>query len=57
MGVVRDAAVAWEAKNKFYKELGGGFWFSYPLVAETCDGVLNDINGFHVTNEHAIQAL
>lgn len=57
VGVVRDATVAWEAQNKFYKELGNGFWFSYPLVAETYDGVLNDINGFHVTKEHTMQAL
>lgn len=57
VGVVRDAAVAWEAKNRFYKDLGHDIWFSYPLVAETYDGVLNDINGFHVTKEHAMQAL
>ena len=57
VGVARDAAVAWEAKNKFYKELGGGFWFSYPVVAETYDGVLNDINGFHLTPAHVTEAL
>jgi L-aminopeptidase/D-esterase-like protein len=57
VGVVRDAAVAWEAKNKFYKDLGNDIWFSYPLVAETYDGILNDINGFHITKAHAMQAL
>lgn len=57
VGVVRDAAVAWEAAHKFYKELAPNVWFSYPLVAETYDGALNDINGFHVTKEHAMQAL
>ena len=57
VGVVRDAAVAWEAAHKYYKELAPDIWFSYPLVAETYDGVLNDINGFHVTKEHAMQAL
>lgn len=57
VGVVRDAAVAWEAAHKFYKELAPDVWFSYPLVAETYDGALNDINGFHVTKEHAMQAL
>lgn len=57
VGIVRDAAVAWEARHKFYKDLGNDLWFSYPLVAETYDGVLNDINGFHVTKEHVWQAL
>ncbi|GAB3986466.1 P1 family peptidase [Spirosoma daeguense] len=57
VGIVRDAVVAWEAKNKYYKDLGNDIWFSYPLVAETYDGILNDINGFHVTKEHVMQAL
>ncbi len=33
------------------------FWYSYPLVAETYDGVLNDINGFHIKPEHVWHAL
>ncbi len=57
VGVVRDATVAWQAQKKFYNTQGGGFWFSYPLVAETYDGLLNDVNGFHVTREHVMQAL
>ena len=52
VGVVRDAVVRWQvAKGFLYQD------FSYPMVAETYDGVLNDINGFHVTPEHAIRAL
>jgi D-aminopeptidase len=34
-----------------------GFWWSLPVVAETWDGYLNDINGFHVKPEHAFHAL
>jgi D-aminopeptidase len=55
VGVVRDAAIAWRVKQ------GGadasGYWWSLPVVAETWDGWLNDINGFHVKPEHVFQAL
>jgi D-aminopeptidase len=55
VGVVRDAAIAWRVKN------GGpdasGYWWSLPVVAETWDGFLNDINGFHVKPEHVFAAL
>ena len=51
VGVVRDATVDWEIKN------GRKFLFTYPVVAETYDGVLNDINGFHVKPEHVFAAL
>jgi L-aminopeptidase/D-esterase-like protein len=50
VGVVRDAFLAWLVKNKRQpgtNTFGGGF-YTYPIVAETWDGVLNDINGFHV---------
>ena len=52
VGVVRDAAIAWSVK--------GGKMFqpwSLPVVAETWDGTLNDINGFHVKPEHVTQAI
>ena len=49
VGVVRDALVEC-ASNR------GGGWF-LPVVAETYDGFLNDINAFHVTKEHVFQAL
>ncbi len=52
VGVVRDAVIQWQVKN------GNLFQpFSLPLVAETFDGYLNDINGFHVTPEHVFEAL
>lgn len=54
VGVVRDAVLKWYVKKGWYKE---DFWYTYPVVAETYDGFLNDIYGFHVKEEHAWQAL
>ncbi|MGI9288394.1 MAG: P1 family peptidase [Pseudomonadales bacterium] len=51
VGVVRDATVAWMVKRKWPAD-----WHA-PVVAETFDGGLNDINGFHVTREHALRAM
>ena len=50
VGVVRDAFLGWLVKNQRTpgtNTFGGGF-YTYPIVAETYDGTLNDINGFHV---------
>lgn len=55
VGVVRDAVVAWRIKQG--KPDASGYWWSLPVVAETYDGVLNDINGFHVKPQHAFTAL
>ena len=54
VGVVRDAVLKWFVKTKWYKE---DFWYTYPVVAETYDGFLNDIYGFHVKESHAYEAL
>jgi D-aminopeptidase len=54
VGVVRDAVLKWYVKKGWYKE---DFWYTYPVVAETYDGFLNDIYGFHVKEENAWQAL
>jgi L-aminopeptidase/D-esterase-like protein len=54
VGVVRDAVLKWYVKTGWYKE---DFWYTYPVVAETYDGFLNDIYGFHVKEEHAFEAL
>ena len=51
VGVVRDASVAWMVDQGWT-----ALWHA-PVVAETYDGALNDINGFHVTREHALQAM
>jgi L-aminopeptidase/D-esterase-like protein len=59
VGVVRDAYLAWLVKNKRgpgTNVFAGGF-YTYPIVAETYDGFLNDINGFHVKPEHVAAAL
>ena len=59
VGVVHDAVIEWQVKHKFYEALPGEpdvFW-SLPVVAETWDGDLNDINGFHVTKKDAFDAL
>ncbi|HTU21219.1 MAG TPA: P1 family peptidase [Gemmataceae bacterium] len=53
VGVVRDAVIAWCVKRA---GKGKQPWL-LPVVAETYDGWLNDINGFHVTKEHAFAAL
>jgi D-aminopeptidase len=54
VGVVRDAVLKWFVKTGWYKE---DFWYTYPVVAETYDGFLNDIYGFHVKESHAREAL
>ena len=52
VGVVRDAAIAWSVKEgKMFQP------WSLPVVAETWDGVLNNINAFHVKPEHVFQAI
>jgi len=57
VGVVRDAVLEWMRDRHVVDELAPGVWWGLPVVAETYDGTLNDINGFHVRPEHAIQAL
>ena len=51
VGVVRDAAVEWMVGKGWSAD-----WHA-PVVAETYDGALNDINGFHVTRAHALEAM
>jgi D-aminopeptidase len=55
VGVVRDAVIAWKVKHG--EADVEGYWWSLPVVAETWDGWLNDINGFHVKPEDAFHAL
>jgi D-aminopeptidase len=52
VGVVRDAVIRWQVRHgTLYQD------FSCPVVAETSDGYLNDMNGFHVTPEDCWRAL
>ena len=55
VGVVRDAVIQWRVNNG--QPDPSGYWWSLPVVAETWDGWLNDINGFHVKPEHAFHAI
>ena len=52
-GVTRDATIRWMVERK----IGTGQDWGLPVAAETYDGDLNDINGFHVTAEHTLAAL
>lgn len=54
VGVARDATLAWAAERA--PEALEQDW-GLPVAAETYDGYLNDIGGFHVTREHVFQAL
>src|SRR5262249_53233934 len=55
VGVVRDAVIACRGKRAPPDDQG--YWWSLPVVAETWDGYLNDVNGFHVKPEHVFHAL
>jgi D-aminopeptidase len=55
VGVVRDAVIQWRVAHG--QPDPSGYWWSLPVVAETWDGWLNDINGFHVKPEHAFHAI
>src|SRR5207249_7823331 len=55
VGVARDAVIAWRIKHGAPDTTG--YWWSLPVVAETWDGSLNDINGFHVKPEDVWHAL
>lgn len=55
VGVVRDAVIDWQLKHGTPIPLED--WWSLPVVAETWDGDLNDINGFHVKPDDAIAAM
>jgi D-aminopeptidase len=59
VGIVRDAVIEWQYKHNIFDPLPDEpdiFW-ALPVVAETYDGDLNDINGFHIKKEHVFEAL
>lgn len=59
VGTVRDAYIEWQVKHgrkPATNSFGDNFW-SLPIVAETWDGVLNDVYGAHVKPEHVFHAL
>jgi len=55
VGVVRDAVLKWYVDTNWYSN--EDWWYTYPVVAETYDGFLNDIYGFHVKEEHVLEAI
>lgn len=55
VGVVRDAVLKWFVDTDWYR--GEDWWYIYPVVAETYDGFLNDIYGFHVLDKHVLEAI
>lgn len=57
VGVVRDAVAEWQNRHGLFKPIFGDIYWHLPVVAETYDGVLNDLHGFHVKKEDAFAAL
>jgi D-aminopeptidase len=52
VGIVRDTIIAWQLKNNAMYQR-----WSLPVVGETADGWLNDMNSFHVKEHHVMSAL
>jgi L-aminopeptidase/D-esterase-like protein len=55
VGEVRQAVLKWFVDTDWYQ--GDEWWYTYPVVAETYDGFLNDIYGFHVKEQHVLEAI
>ena len=55
VGTVRDAVIKWRVNHGAPDP--SGYWWSLPVVAETYDGYLNDVNGFHVRDTDAFHAI
>ncbi|WP_115461321.1 DmpA family aminopeptidase [Winogradskyella aurantiaca] len=55
VGEVRQAVLKWFVDTDWYS--GENWWYTYPVVAETYDGFLNDIYGFHVKERHVLEAI
>ncbi|WP_104382990.1 P1 family peptidase [Sphingobacterium sp. HMA12] len=55
IGIVLDAVLKWYVKTDWHKT--EDWWYTYPVVAETYDGFLNDIYGFHVKEKHVLEAI
>jgi D-aminopeptidase len=55
VGTVRQSVLEWFVDTDWYN--GESMWYTYPVVAETYDGFLNDIYGFHVKDKHVLEAI
>ncbi len=54
VGIVRDSLIKWITNYSTSSNIPR---FSLPVIAETYDGVLNDINGHHISEEHVLEAI
>ena len=57
VGVVRDSTISWMIDNNLTSPIIDDLFWLLPVVAETWDGLLNDINGMHVKKKHVYEAL
>jgi len=57
VGAVRDATWRWMDEWHYYTPFYKDYWYAYPVVAETYDGIFNDINGQHITKADVYHAL
>ena len=57
VGAVHEAVIAWRMARGYHASETGYDWAALPVVAETWDGRLNDVHGFHVKREHVFAAL
>ena len=54
VGIAHEAMLKWFVEMNWYDTES---WYIYPVVSETYDGRLNDIKGFHIKEQHVIDAL
>lgn len=57
VGLVRDTVIKWQVENNLSDPIAPGIFWLLPVVGETYDGVLNDINGQHIKEDHVYRAL
>lgn len=57
VGAVHEASIAWRQERGYYEGKNDFSWAALPVVAETWDGRLNDIHGFHVKELDVFKAL
>ena len=57
VGTVYEASIHWRRMSRYHDADDAFGWAALPVVAETWDGRLNDIQGHHVRSEHVFQAL
>ncbi|MFJ7726743.1 P1 family peptidase [Neobacillus sp. NPDC097160] len=56
VGIAHHATTKWMVKQ-YEKQFSNEHLWAMPVIAETYDGVLNDINGQHISEEHVLSAI